>query len=47
MNKEQKLALMKNRLLTLKGSPKNIKCPGVVKKLERQIRNIQNKTELI
>ena len=47
MNTEQRLALMKNRLTTLKGSPKNIKCPGVVKKLERQIRNIQNKTELI
>lgn len=43
MSKEQRLALMENRLNTLKGSPKNIKCPGVVRKLERQIRNIENK----
>lgn len=41
MNKNEKLALMKNRLATLKGSPKNIKCPGVCKKLTRQIRNIE------
>jgi hypothetical protein len=42
MVKEQKLALMKNRLATLKGSPKNIKCPGVVRKLERQVRKMEN-----
>jgi len=42
MSKEQKLALMKNRLATLKGSPKNIKCPGVVRKLERQVRKMEN-----
>lgn len=42
MSKEQRLALMKNRLSTLKGSPKNLKCPGVVRKLERQLRNMEN-----
>ena len=42
MNKEQRLALMKNRLSTLKDSPKNLKCPGVVRKLTRQLRNIEN-----
>lgn len=42
MSKEQRLALMKNRLSTLKDSQKNIKCPGVVRKLERQIRSMEN-----
>ena len=42
MSKEQRLALMKNRLSTLKGSPKNVKCTGVVRKLERQLRNMEN-----
>jgi hypothetical protein len=42
MTKEQKLALMKDRLATLQGSPKNIKCPGVVRKLARQIRSMES-----
>lgn len=37
MNKEAKLALMKDRLAKLQVSPKNIKCGGVVRKLRRQI----------
>lgn len=41
MNTEQRLALMKNRLATLQGTPKNIKSGGVVKKLQRQIRNME------
>ena len=41
MNREQKLALMKNRLVTLQGTPKNVKCPGVVKALKREIRNLE------
>ena len=40
MNKNDKLALMKNRLSCLKANGKNVDSPGVVKKLERQIRNI-------
>jgi len=40
MTREQKKAILENRLNTLKGSPKNIKCPGVVRKLTRQLRNI-------
>ena len=40
MTKSEKLALMKNRLAILEGSPKNIKCPGVVKKLKRRIISI-------
>ena len=43
MNKEQKLALMKNRLSTLEGTSKNVKCPGAVRKLRRTIRNLENK----
>lgn len=41
MSKEQRLALMENRLNTLKGSPKNIKSEGCVRKLKRQIRNME------
>lgn len=42
MTREEKLVLMKNRLSVLKGSVKNIKCPGVVRKVERQIRNLES-----
>lgn len=41
MSREQKLALMKNRLTSLQGSPKNVKCPGVVRALRREIRNLE------
>lgn len=41
MSKEEKLALLKNRLNTLEGNPKNIKCGGVVRKLRRQVRNME------
>lgn len=40
MTKEQVLALKKNRLAMLSTNSKNIKCPGVVRKLRREIRNI-------
>lgn len=41
MTKEQKLALMKDRLASLKNTEKNVKCPGVVRKINRQIRNME------
>lgn len=41
MTREQKLVLMKNRLSVLKNSEKNTKNPGVVRKLTRQIRNLE------
>ena len=41
MEKEIKLAIMKDRLNRLSNSPKNIKCPGVVRKLRRQIKNLE------
>lgn len=36
-----RLVIIKDRLNRLKNSPKNIKCPGVCRKLSRQVRNIE------
>jgi hypothetical protein len=41
ITQEQKLALMKNRLATLMENGKNVKSPGVVRKLQRTIRNME------
>lgn len=41
MNNSEKLALMKNRLMYLQSNGKNIQSSGVVKKLVRQIRNLE------
>lgn len=41
MTTEQKLAIAKDRLNRLENSPKNSKCPGVVRKLRRQIRGLK------
>lgn len=41
MNKNEILALKKNRLAYLQGNGKNIQSSGVVKKLIRQIRNLE------
>lgn len=41
MVKEQRLALMKNRLATLQGNSKNTKSSGCVRKLKRQVRNME------
>jgi hypothetical protein len=41
MTREQNLALKRERLGRLQNSNKNVKCPGVVKKLKREIRNIE------
>lgn len=41
MNKNEILALKKNRLTYLQGNGKNIQSSGVVKKLIRQIRNLE------
>jgi len=45
MDKTKKLALMQNRLHTLEGTSKNIKCGGVVQALRREIRNLQKEIE--
>lgn len=41
LTKEQKLAIAKDRFKKLNESPKNIKCSGVLRKLVRQIRNLE------
>ena len=41
MNKEIKILMIKNRIQKLKGTEKNIKCPGVLRKLHRQLRNLE------
>ena len=41
MTNEAKLALMRDRVLRLDGSPKNTKCPGVLRKAKRQVRNME------
>lgn len=43
MNTKDKLNLMKQRLQQLEGTEKNIKCPGVVGALRREIRNLESK----
>lgn len=41
MSNEQKLALAADRAARLEASPKNIKCPGVLRKAKRQVRNLR------
>jgi hypothetical protein len=41
MTSFEKISIMKNRLIVLEGNGKNIKSPGVVRKLQRQIRNME------
>ena len=41
MTKEQTLLLKKERLNKLENSNKNLKCPGVVRKLRREIRSME------
>lgn len=40
---EEKLAMKVDRYNKLKNLPKNIKCPGVIKRLTREIRNLEDK----
>ncbi len=39
-NKEFEILKLENRIHKLANSPKNLKCPGVLKKLRRQLRNL-------
>jgi hypothetical protein len=41
MTQTEKLALMKDRYNRLKENPKDLKSPGCVRKLLRQIRNLE------
>ncbi len=41
ITKEQKLAILKDKVNRLENSIKNTKCPGVLRKLHRQVRNLE------
>lgn len=41
MTIRDEIKIKQARLDRLKSSPKNVKCPGVVKALEREIRNLK------
>ena len=41
MTKEFELMAAENRYAKLAESPKNFKCPGVLRKLRRKIRNLR------
>jgi hypothetical protein len=43
MTDESRLLILKDRLTKLENSPKNAKCPGVLRKLNRQVRNLSAK----
>ena len=48
MTRKDKLLAKKNRLNTIEGrGNKNIKCPGVVKKLKREIRNLESAADYL
>ena len=40
--KEFQILNLKNRIHKLSGTEKNIKCPGVLKKLRRRLRNLMS-----
>jgi hypothetical protein len=41
MTKEQTLALKKEKLNKLQNTSKNLKCPGVLRKLRREVKNLE------
>ena len=41
MTNSERLAIMKDKLNRLENSSKDIKCPGVVQKIRRQIRHLE------
>lgn len=42
MTSKEKLAILKHNYSTKVSSPKNIKCPGTMKKRARQIRKLES-----
>ena len=46
MTKEQKLTKLKVRLNTIKARGKDEDCPGVRRKIERQIRNLEKELDI-
>ena len=47
MTIDEKIVLMKARLTKLNGRDKNVKSPGVKRKLERRLRKMQNDRFLV
>lgn len=47
MTQEEKLTIAKDRLNKLTNNPKDIKCPGVIRKLKRQVRSLGGKIETV
>lgn len=45
MSQEEKIKIKQDRLNSLRNSPKNVKSPGVIRKLTRQIRNLERDTK--
>ncbi|MBO4592312.1 MAG: hypothetical protein J5684_07125 [Eubacterium sp.] len=41
MTKEERIAILKDNIVKMENSVKNIKCPGVLKKRNRELRNLQ------
>ena len=41
MTKETEMIIIDNRIRKLKSSDKNIKCPGVLRKLNRKFRKLE------
>ena len=44
MTKEIEIINIENRLQRLRGTEKNIKCPGVIRKCERKLRKLKEET---
>lgn len=42
MNKTDKINVLKARIKKMEGTEKNIKSPGVLKSLRRELRNLEN-----
>lgn len=41
MTSKEKLLILNDKINKLENSVKNIKCPGVLQKLRRQVRNLE------
>lgn len=42
MKKVDKINLLKDRIKKMEGTEKNIKCPGVLRSLRRELRNMES-----
>jgi len=45
MTKNDKFLILEDRLTKLQNNPKDAKCPGVIRKLTRQVRNLSKEIE--